>query len=325
MRRASPRLASVLVAASLLWTSACSSGQAAGDTVTSPAPAGRTASALGTHEVSTRTLDLSDPSRTTDPTPDTPGDETQGRDLPTDIWYPAGDGPFPVIVFSPGVQTLPVGYEDLLSGWASAGFVVVAPTFPLTNRDAERIVFTDILNQPADVSFVLDEVLDLNATPGDALEGKLDAAHIGAAGHSGGAITTLLLMTTCCADARFSAAVVLSGTLEITGLSSEFTTPGTPTLVEHGTADDTIALADSRSTYAALPGPKAFVTLSGATHSTPYQNDPADENFPTVLSTTTGFLRGALAGDSAALTEFRDILAGKESTRLTDDQLGGGG
>src|SRR3954470_8208644 len=169
----------------LLGTSGCTSSSvspsASGSASASPTT---TSSLVGRYHVRTRTLDLTDPSRTTDPTPGQPGDEVAGRHLPTTVWYPTGGtGPFPVVVFSHGTDSLPAGYEDLLSGWASAGMVVVAPTFPLTNRDVET-VFTDVLNQPADVSYVLTQVLALDTTPGDAFEGLLDPAHIAAAGHS---------------------------------------------------------------------------------------------------------------------------------------------
>jgi predicted dienelactone hydrolase len=274
---------------------------------------------VGRYHVRTRTLDLTDPSRTTDPTPGQPGDEVAGRHLPTTVWYPTGrSGPFPVVVFSHGTHSLPAGYADLLTGWASAGMVVVAPTFPLTNRDVPNVL-TDVLNQPADVTFVLDKVLALGTTPGDAFDGILDARHIAAAGHSGGAVTTLLLESQGYADPRITATVVLSGTVDIAGLSAQFVTPGIPTLMEHGTADDTIPIAAARQTYAALPGPKAFVALSGATHSTPYNNRPADDSFPTVLATTTDYLVWALTGDADALTQFRETLDEKKRTTLEDD------
>jgi len=305
------------VLAVLLGTGGCTSGSASPTPSASASPT-TSSSMVGRYHVRTRTLDLTDPSRTTDPTPGQPGDEVAGRHLPTTVWYPTGGtGPFPVVVFSHGTDSLPAGYEDLLSGWASAGMVVVAPTFPLTNRDVET-VFTDVLNQPADVSYVLTQVLALDTTPGDAFEGLLDPAHIAAAGHSGGAVTTLLLMSQGYADPRITAAVVLSGTVDIAGLTAQFVTPDIPTLMEHGTADDTIPISAARATYAALPGPKAFVALSGATHSTPYNNRPADDSFPTVLATTTDYLVWALTGSTDALTEFRQTLAEKTRTTLED-------
>jgi hypothetical protein len=38
---------------------------------------------------------------------------------------------------------------------------VLAPTYPLTNRHAARVAAGDVVNQPADASFVLTSVLAL--------------------------------------------------------------------------------------------------------------------------------------------------------------------
>src|SRR3712207_1706574 len=56
--------------------------------------------------VSTRTLELTDASRVTDPTPQDAGADAQpGRHLPTTLYYPStGTGPFPVVVFSHGMD-----------------------------------------------------------------------------------------------------------------------------------------------------------------------------------------------------------------------------
>jgi dienelactone hydrolase len=279
-----------------------------------------TATAPPTYEVATRTLDLQDPSRTTDPTPGQSSDETHGRALPTTIWYPSdGTGPFPVVVFGHGVNSLPSAYSDLLSHWAAAGFVVAAPLFPLTNHDVADQVLTDITNQPADVSYVLTQVLGLGTTAGDPLEGRIDSRHIAAAGHSGGAITALGLFTPCCADARFTAAVLLASSLQ--GFGSDFTTSTVPALFEHGTADDTIPLTDGQQGYQAWPGPKALVELAEATHTSPYSNRPPSANFSTVEATTTDFLRWALDGDDDALTSFRQTLGDLTATRLAGDEL----
>jgi hypothetical protein len=118
--------------------------------------------------VRTRVLQLTDPSRVTDPTPQDAGADAQpGRSLPTTLYYPTtGAGPFPVVVFSHGMDALPTGYGYLLSAWAEAGFVVAAPQFPLTSHGS-ALVQEDILQQPADVSFVLTAVLALNDTAGD--------------------------------------------------------------------------------------------------------------------------------------------------------------
>jgi predicted dienelactone hydrolase len=76
-----------------------------------------------------------------------------------------------VVVFGHGIQSGPSAYGDLLRAWAPAGFVVAAPVFPLTGVDVQP-VYLDVLNQPADISFVLTQVLALRTTAGDVLEGQ---------------------------------------------------------------------------------------------------------------------------------------------------------
>jgi predicted dienelactone hydrolase len=76
-----------------------------------------------------------------------------------------------VVVFGHGIQSMPSAYGDLLRAWAPAGFVVAAPVFPLTGVDVQP-VHLDVLNQPADISFVLTQVLALHTTAGDVLEGQ---------------------------------------------------------------------------------------------------------------------------------------------------------
>ncbi|MGZ4644097.1 MAG: alpha/beta hydrolase family protein [Blastococcus sp.] len=254
--------------------------------------------------VATRVLDLRDAVR--------------GRALPTTLWYPArGDGPFPLVEFSHGFGSSPGAYEELLSGWAAAGFVVAAPTFPLTSADSPKVV-ADVLHQPADVSFVLTSVLALNTTRGDALEGRIDAAHVAVAGHSAGAVTTIGLLDTCCADRRITAAIVLAGSTR--GFGVHLTSPGVPTLFVHGAADTVLPLAEDRAVFDATTAPAAFVTLTHGEHSAPF-DDGTDPSFGVVRSVTTDFLRWTLAGDAPALAALRADATRDGTARLTADRL----
>src|SRR5437764_796260 len=59
------------------------------------------------------------------------------RVLTTSVWYPAAPGgPFPLVVFAHGYNVTPAPYAGLLQSWARAGYVVAAPTLPLTNPGA---------------------------------------------------------------------------------------------------------------------------------------------------------------------------------------------
>jgi dienelactone hydrolase len=271
------------------------------------------------YPVTSRVLSLEDPSRFTDPTPDERGvDAARGRDLPTTVWYPAtGDGPFPLIVFSHGMNALPTSYEDLLERWAAAGFVVAAPKFPLTSLGSPGVV-QDVFNQPADVSFVLTQVLALDTAADDDLADRIDTERIAVAGHSAGAITTIGLMSNCCRDDRFRAAVVLAGSTA--GLTPDFAAPGVPTLWLHGTADDTIPIDEGEAAYAAAPSPKAFVLLAEGGHSAPF-DQASDPHRDVVQSVTVDFLHWSLDDDSAALQALRADVDRSGLAELTQDTL----
>lgn len=271
------------------------------------------------YEVASRVLDLVDVSRPTDPTPDSPGDEVPGRRLPTKVWYPQGDGPFPVVVFTHGLDSTPARFSDLLQTWAATGLIVVAPTYPLTSSGTALSV-QDIFNQPADVSFVLDEVLALDTADDDPLAGKIDADHIAVGGHSAGAMTTLGLFNNCCHDDRITAALVLSGTLYPFG--EDFVDTDVPMLFVHGSADESIPFADGEAAFQAYPGPKAAIELMGGTHTTPY-NDEDDPAYATVRATSTDYLQWALTGDAQALDDLRADVQKGGAAQLVADQLGG--
>lgn len=267
--------------------------------------------------VARRTLQLTDTSRVTDPTPGHPGDETPGRHLPTQLWYPASGGPYPLVVFSHGVTGTPDQYAALLEGWAAAGFVVAAPIFPLTSLGSP-VVIQDILNQPADVSYVLTQVLALDTKDGDPLHGRIRTDRIAVTGHSGGAVTTLGLLSRCCREPRATAAIVLSGTPQ--GFENTYARPGVPTLFLHGSADQQIPIDRGRAAYAAAPTPKAMIELINGSHNGPVQQ-PTDPAFPTVLATTTDFLRWTLDGDTAALARLRADAAKPGVATMADDEL----
>jgi dienelactone hydrolase len=224
------------------------------------------------------------------------------RPLPTTVWYPAtGAGPFPVIVFSHGLTARPSDYADILARWARAGFVVAAPAYPHTSGGVAEFDVVDLLNQPADASHVLTKVLALDGKAGDPLQGRLDRGHVAAAGHSGGGITTLGMLSGT-RDDRLSAAVVLAGRQVLPG-----TFAGKPVkvLFVHGELDRTVRYADGLAAFEAVPWPKAMLTLPDAGHVV-----TGGEEFDLVTGATTDFWRWTLYGDAGAgrRLERRDNL-----------------
>ncbi|XTZ14860.1 alpha/beta hydrolase family protein [Micromonospora echinospora] len=231
------------------------------------------------------------------------------RPLPVTLWYPArgeaggtaersapvAGGRFPVVVFSHGLGARPADYAALLTRWAAAGFVVAAPTFPHTSRGSVQVNPLDVLNQPADVSYVLTEVLGLDERSGDPLRGRLATGRVAATGHSAGGVTTIGLFTLS-RDERLDAGVVLAGTA--LGVGSTFAGAAAPQLFVHGELDEVIDYASGRAAYDRVPWPKAMLSLPRGDHGRALLSDGA--SLRVVSDTTVEFLRWSLYGDEAA-------------------------
>jgi len=215
-----------------------------------------------------------------------------GRTLVTSVWYPTGDrGPLPLIVFAHGFGTPPDldGYTTILQRWASEGFVVAAPLFPLTRTDAPGGPdLADYVNQPGDVSFVISRLLAASASGAGPLRGMINPAEIGVAGHSLGGVTTLgLVANTCCRDPRVKAAVVMSGdSIGFPGGRND-AQRAPPLLLVHGNADPVVPYVSSITAFNAASAPKALLTIEGGGHGSPV--DPGGPAFATVVKVTTDF------------------------------------
>jgi predicted dienelactone hydrolase len=251
------------------------------------------------------------------------------RTLQTFILYPAtgsptakpvanapeshNGGPFPLIVFAHGLDSNGLIYFPLIAEWAEAGFVVVAPTFPLSNLLAPGgDTAKDLVNQPGDMSFVLTQVLRLSAMKGNFLSGMIDPRRIAGVGHSLGAMTVLAWAeNTCCEDHRIDAAVIIDGTESTFGNGKFFEGRTVPILVMHGTADQTIPYANGVKIYNDATTPKYMISLIGAPHvsflqlsSTPLAT-PKWQNVD--VESVTDFLEGELDHDSADLGALQNV------------------
>jgi fermentation-respiration switch protein FrsA (DUF1100 family) len=238
------------------------------------------------------------------------------RTLVTTILYPAigptggapmqeatpekASGPYPLIVFAHGLGGTPQGYMNVLSAWASEGFVVAAPLFPLSNGNVSGGPDAgDVVNQPEDMSYVISAVLVDSRLPSGILSGLVNPDEIGAAGHSNGAVTTLgLVANTCCYDSAVKAAVVMAGTTEgfPPGRYDFSKTP--PLLLVHGTADQLIPYRSAPLIYNEARGPKALLTLVDGSHDAAGGQDPRSAT--TVIRTTTDFFEAYLTGNRPA-------------------------
>ncbi len=252
-------------------------------------------------------LTLTDTSRPTPAGSRTPARST--RTLGTTVFFPDTDasveGHFPLIVFAHGLTGNPDRHSDLAEAWARAGFVVALPAFPLTNSTVPGAAanFPDVANQPADVSFVLDQLIAANDDPLSALGSRIDPDRIGVSGHSLGAATTYAVtFDSCCRDPRIDAAVIMSGVVLVDAGQMDYAS-GTPVLLFHGDADPVLSYQFDVDAYAKLSPPKWFVTLHGAGHSPPYE-DTESQWDDVVESTSTDFWLGQLDGDAGALARL---------------------
>ena len=240
-----------------------------------------------------------------------------GRALPTSVYYPQGAGRFPVVLFSHALGGRPADYAPLLRRWAAAGFVVAAPAYPHTSGGARDYDVLDVVNQPADASYVIGKVLALDARRGDAFFQHLATDRVAAAGHSAGGITTVGLFTLA-RDPRLDAGIVLSG--NALGAGTGFRGAAAPMLFVHGERDETISYASGKAAYAAVPWPKAMLSFPKGDHGATLLRD-GGASFEVLADATTEFLRYALYGDPAAKPRIGKAAAGQGDVATLDDRL----
>lgn len=249
------------------------------------------------------------------------------RRLLTVIRYPLADsppgtrkparGPLPLLVFGPGFQQCDAPYTGLLKAWASAGYVVAAVNFPesdcLTGSSATE---SDMVNQPADMSYVITKMLALSAKPHGFFSGVLSRGQIAVSGQSDGGDTVAALgANTCCTDHRVKAVAVLSGAQWPAMPGQFFSKRPAPMLFVQGNADTVNLPGCSAAMYHADPAPDRFyLDLLGADHLTPYWGVNSYERIVARVTVAffDRFVLGRLAagpamsrhGDVAGLAEF---------------------
>jgi dienelactone hydrolase len=215
---------------------------------------------------------------------------------------PAPGGPFGLVVFGHGFAVTPAIYSALLQSWTRAGFVVAAPVFPLGSAGAPGGPDeADVLNQPADMSFVISSLLAESAAgvAGDPLAGLIDPARIAVAGHSDGAETALAVAySRRWHDPRVRASIVMSGAM-MSGIGGyAYPAASAPLLAIQGTAD---VFNEPKYTYAYFRlarRPKFLLRLLHAEHLPPYTRQQPQLSL--VEQVSTEFLRTYLPGPGSA-------------------------
>ena len=235
-------------------------------------------SETGLADVVTETATFVDASRPTRPNGSFAG--APQRTLATRIWVaptalarPACDGErCALVVLAHGFGGSTARFDAIARRLAAAGYVVAAPAFPLTNESAPGGHFTafgDVVSQPADVSFVIDELLALDAEPSSILHERIDERNIAVLGHSlGGATAVAATRSDCCRDERIGAVALLAPASFIVAgtFGGTVSTAGPPTLTIVGTEDPLVTPASVASFVTTIEPPKAYVELQGGDH-----------------------------------------------------------
>lgn len=272
------RLLILLLPLTLLLVAACSSSSGGGDV-----PVATTLDAAvqrGLFGVGVTTIELVDSSRPTEPNGTFEGDPD--RTIPVEVWYPAdpaatapeqvdapldgSGGPYPLIVFAHGLSSARRQSASYTQHLASHGYVVAAPDFPLSKGSAPggpRLAA--VIEQPRDVSFVIDSLLAFNEEEGHLLEGVIDEEAIGLTGHSLGGLTTLLTAYGPYRDERLDAIVPLAAvacflTEDVVGETS------VPALNIGGSMDLIVDPGWIRRGYDVANPPRYWVELAGGSH-----------------------------------------------------------
>ena len=208
---------------------------------------------------------------------------TAARKLPTQVWYPTSTSrgpapPWPIIAYAHGFMgtgleadyngpTDPAGH-GFASHLASYGYVVVAPTFPLSSRNAPGgPTLADAAQQPGDLNFVMDQVAQLwgasGSIPGG---GSVDSSRRGLLGWSmGGATVVTATDHPSLKIPRISAAVI-NGTGSCFFGRPIFAQGKVPILVTATSADMCSLMQFSERAYIFSNPIARFAILMGGTH-----------------------------------------------------------
>lgn len=248
------------------------------------------------------------------------------RTLRTLLWVPEVDRPSPLLLMAHGYGGLAEKFEAFASCVASSGYLVAAPTFPLTNQNAPISHIPglpDYLNQPADVSFVLDRLLEANRTDGDELQGRIAESALVLLGHSLGGTTAIgVTRKACCTDPRFLASVLVSSVWPLhVGWGSDVIAPSAhPTLEIHGTQDETIPYLLAAPLYERLGPPRWFLSITGGRHAEGLESqaEPPVRDRDVMQRAVLALLGEVTAGQSGMLDETLDALAAEGHPSIRD-------
>lgn len=167
-------------------------------------------------EIDTLALALTDTSRVTQSNKDAA--QKPNRTFQGVAYYPKANGErqpaaAPLIIFSHGFSSSYRGGEYLGRYLAGLGYVVAMVDFPMTNMSADGGPFVkDVVNQPGDVRFLIDQLLNFALQPEHELHNLIDPERIGVMGVSlGGFTSTLIGFHPTMSDERIDSVISIAG------------------------------------------------------------------------------------------------------------------
>lgn len=272
--------------------------------------------APGPYQVVSETFTVVDQSRPTMAYNDFPG--SPERVLNGGIWRPRDlQRPGPLVIYSHGFMSFRQEGLYLVRFLASHGYTVVAADYPLTGFHApDGAVMTDIINQPGDISFLIDTLLARNEDSQDALFNTIDPHRIAVAGVSlGGMTSTLASFHQRLLDPRIAATVSIAGPASM--FTPEFyTSRQIPYLLVYGDTDSLVNYEQNALPAHRLSGNSILVTLKHASHA----------GFAQPASTIMRFIENPdVVGCEAVSEEVgTDLTAGKEEFLAALGDVGSG-
>src|SRR5579859_288226 len=160
------------------------------------------------------------------------------RTITIDIWYPARPAQAtptdsatqgaagvaadsetlrPLLVFSHGSGGTPTNYSQILTYFASQGYVVAAPEHQDCPSNCSQAQFTaETTQRPLDIRATLDQMLALNSSQDEVLHNLINPSRVGIAGQSFGGWTAVQAMQ---ADSRFRAGLLMNPATQIRPLA----------------------------------------------------------------------------------------------------------
>ncbi len=178
-----------------------------------------------------------------------------------------------LIVFSHGNNGLSNQAYKMMETLASQGFIAVAPAHTGNTQldpaitDEQRAAAAT--NRVPDISFVIDQMLQRSATPGDMFADRIATTGIGVTGHSFGGLTALGMAVGFPidnADPRVTAIMPVAGAFSSV-TQAQYQSLSIPTFLLGGTLDTVVDIENNRTAFSSTSNSPTFTAeIIGAGH-----------------------------------------------------------